>query len=278
METMNQTFAWMADPLTALYQRLAALAPNLAGAVALLLVGFVLGKIAAIIVRRVLARLGADRLAESSGLATLSRQWGIERPLSALVGSLVFTFILLAFAISAADALGLAAAGQAVAQVMLFLPKFVAAMAVMVLGLMAASWLSGLVRRAADNAGVEYAPTLGRITMGVLSALVVLMAVDQLDIRIVLLQEVIGIVLAAIGVAVALSLGLGTRALSGEIVSGVYVRDLLQEADRIEWNGQHATVREVGTIKTLLVLDDGRELSVANSRLAAEDIIVQRHL
>ncbi len=185
-------------------------------------------------------------------------------------------FVLLAFAISAADALGLAAAGQAVTQVMLFLPKFVAAMAVLLLGLMAASWLAGLVRRAADNAGVEYAPTLGRMTMGVLSALAVLMAVDQLDIRILLLQEVIGIALAAVGVATALSLGLGTRSLSGEIVSGVYVRDLLSEGDRIEWNGRHATVREVGTIKTRLVLDDGRELSVANSRLAAEEVIVHR--
>lgn len=275
METMNQTLAWMSDPLIALYQRLAALAPNLVGALALLLAGYVLGKIAAAITRRGLARLGADRLAESAGFAALSRQWGLERPLSSLIGSLAFAFIVLAFAISAADALGLAAAGQAVAQVMLFLPKFVAAMAVLVLGLMAASWLSGLVRRAADSAGVEYAPTLGRITMGVLSALVALMAVDQLDIRIVLLQQVIGVVLAALGVAVALSLGLGTRALSGEIVSGVYVRDWLREGDRIEWNGQRATVREVGTLKTLLALDDGRELSVAHSRLLAQDVIVQ---
>lgn len=276
METMNQTLAWMSDPLIALYQRLAALAPNLVGALALLLVGYVLGKLAAAVSRRLLARLGVDRLAESSGLAAFFRQWGLERPLSALVGSLAFAFILLAFAISAADALGLAAAGQAVAQVMLFLPKFVAAMAVLVLGLMAASWLSELVRRAADGAGVEYAPTLGRITMGVFSALVALMAVDQLDIRIVLLQEVIGVVLAALGVAVALSLGLGTRALSGEIVSGVYVRDWLREGDRIEWNGLQATVREVGTLKTLLVLDDGRELSLAHSRLLNQDVIVQR--
>ncbi|MEO1767731.1 mechanosensitive ion channel family protein [Thiobacter aerophilum] len=276
MDTMNQTLNWMLDPLLVLYQRLAALAPNLVGALILLLAGYVLGKIAGNVVRRVLARVGVDRLAEGSGLIEFTRQWGMERPLSAVVGGLVFAFVLLAFAISAADSLGLTAAGQAVAQVMLFLPKFVAAVAVLVLGLMVASWLSGLVRRAADNAGVEYAPTLARLTMGVLTALVVLMAVDQLDIRIVLLQEVIGVLLAAMGVAVALSLGLGTRALSGEIVSGVYLRDLLKEGDRIEWNGRAATVREVGTIKTLLVLDDGRELAVANSRLSEDEFIRQR--
>lgn len=276
METLNQSFAWMMDPVVALYQRLAALAPNLVGALLLLVVGYVLGKLSASVIRRLLVHLRVDRISESSGLANFMQQWGMERPLSSLVGEVAFVFVLLAFAISAADALGLAAAGQSVAQVMLFLPKFVAAVAVLVLGLMAASWLSGLVRRAADNAGVEYAPTLGRMTMGMLAALVALMAVDQLDIRIVLLQEVIGIALLGMAAAVAISLGLGTRALSGEIVSGIYIRDLLHEGDQIEWNGKHATVHEVGTIKTLLVLEDGCVLSVANSRLIFDEVCIRR--
>jgi small-conductance mechanosensitive channel len=260
----------------ALYNRLAMLAPNLLGALVLLLFGYLLGKLLGAVTRRLLAKLGIDELAKRSGLQGFLQQWGMQREISALLGTIAFAFVLLAFAISAADSLGLAAAGQTVAQVMLFLPKFVAAVVVLVLGLMAASWLAGLVRRAADSAGVDYAPTLARLTMGVLAALVVLMAVDQLDIRIVLLQEVIGIALAAIGVAVALSLGLGTRGLAGEIVAGVYLRDLLKEGDRIEWNGIAATVREVGTIKTVLVLADGRLLTVANSRLSADAVTVSR--
>jgi small-conductance mechanosensitive channel len=276
METVNQTLNWVTDPLLALYHRLAALAPNLMGALILLLAGYVLGRVASAVVRRVLARLGMDELARRSGLQSLLQQWGMQRDISSLLGSLAFAFVMLAFAISAADSLGLAAAGQAVTQVMLFLPKFVAAVVVLVLGLMAASWLASMVRRAATNAGVEYAPTLERLTMGALAAVVVLMAVEQLDIRILLLHEILSIALAAIGVAVALSLGLGTRGLAAEIVAGVYVRDLLKEGDRIEWNGIHATVREVGTIKTTLALEDGRLLTVANSRLSTDVVSVSR--
>jgi len=276
MDHIQTALSWASDPLVALYNRLATLAPNLLGALVLLLFGYVLGKLLGAVARRLLAKLGIDELAKRSGLQGFLQQWGMQREVSAVLGGIAFVFVLLAFAISAADSLGLAAAGQTVAQVMLFLPKFVAAMLVLVLGLMAASWLAGLVRRAADSAGVDYAPTLARLTMGVLAALVVLMAVDQLDIRIVLLQELIGIALAAIGVAVALSLGLGTRGLAGEIVAGVYLRDLLKEGDRIEWNGIAATVREVGTIKTVLVLADGRLLTVANSRLSADAVTVSR--
>jgi small-conductance mechanosensitive channel len=276
MDHIQTALSWASDPLLALYNRLAMLAPNLLGALVLLLFGYLLGKLLGAVTRRLLAKLGIDELAKRSGLQGFLQQWGMQREISALLGTIAFAFVLLAFAISAADSLGLAAAGQTVAQVMLFLPKFVAAVVVLVLGLMAASWLAGLVRRAADSAGVDYAPTLARLTMGVLAALVVLMAVDQLDIRIVLLQEVIGIALAAMGVAVALSLGLGTRGLAGEIVAGVYLRDLLKEGDRIEWNGIAATVREVGTIKTVLVLADGRLLAVANSRLSADAVTVSR--
>jgi len=241
-----------------------------------LVAGFVLSKLVAWVLRGVLARLGVDRLAEKSGLGNFLRNAGIAQSVSGVLGSIAYIFVLLAFAISAADALGLTAASAVVSKVLLFLPKFVAAIGVLVLGLVAAKLLSNLVRNAADNADIEYAPTLQRMSMGLLAALVVVLAVDQLDIRLLLLQQVIVIMLAAIGVALALSLGIGTRTLSGEIVSGVYIRDILEEGDRIEWNGVIATVLEVGTVKTSLRLADGRMMMVANSHLTSETFLIER--
>jgi len=276
MEQLNQTWHWFTEPLIALGQRVAVLTPNLIGALLLLGAGLLLSKSVGWLVRGVSVRIGVDRLAEKSGLSLFLRNAGLTQPASGILGGIAYIFVLLAFAISAADTLGLTAASGAVAQVMLFLPKFVAAIAVLILGLMAARLLSNLVRNAADNADIEYAPTLQRMSMGLLVALVVMLAVDQLGIRLVLLQEVIIVVLAAIGAALALSLGIGTRALSGEIVSGVYMRDLLEEGDRIEWKGINATVLEVGAVKTSLRLADGRMMMVANSQLTAETFVIER--
>ncbi|WP_312262185.1 mechanosensitive ion channel family protein [Candidatus Igneacidithiobacillus taiwanensis] len=276
METLHNTLTWMTNPLVALYQRLAVLLPNLFGALVLLLFGYAFARIAGAITRRVLVRFGVDGLMERSGISALSRDWGMKLSLSRVLGIFVFVFIFLAFIISALDSLGLTGAGQTVSAVMLFLPRFIAAMLVLVLGLMAAKWISTLVGRMAENSGLEYASTLSRLSFGVLAALVVLLAVEQLEIHIVLMQEVVSVALAAIGIALALSLGLGTRTLSGEIVGGVYLRDLLKTGDRIEWNGKKATVQEVGSVKTLLVLEDGRQLSVANSRLVQEELIISR--
>lgn len=130
MDHIRTALAWASDPLVALYNRLAMLAPNLLGALVLLLFGYLLGKLLGAVTRRLLAKLGIDELAKRSGLQGFLQQWGMQREISALLGTIAFAFVLLAFAISAADSLGLAAAGQTVAQVMLFLPKFVAAMVV----------------------------------------------------------------------------------------------------------------------------------------------------
>lgn len=280
MENVDQSIlqVWQlaTDPILALAHTVTSALPNLLGALLLLGAGYLLGKAVGWGVRRVAAGAGLDTLAEKVGLSAFLQRWGAARPLSDLLGWLVFAFVFLAFILSAADALGLEAASTAVGQVMLFLPKFAAAMFVLVLGLMVASWLSAAVRRMADGVGLEYAATLQRFAMGVLTALVVLVAVDQLDIRIILLQEIIAILLAALGVALALSLGLGTRALSGQIISGVYVRDLVQEGDRIELGELQAVVVEVDTVKTLVRLDDGRILTLPNVRLIRESFTIDR--
>lgn len=276
MEQLNSTLQWLTEPLITLGRRFAELTPNLLGALLLLVAGYVLSKLASWAVRGGLKRIGLDKLAEKSGLSTFLKNIGITHSVSDTLGSIAFVFVLLAFAISAADSLGLTAASTAVAQMMLFLPKFVAAIAVLVLGLVAANLLSNLVRNAADNAGLEYAPTLQRMSMAILVGLVVLLAVDQLEIRIYLLEIMITVLLSAVGVALALSLGIGTRTLSGEIVSGVYIRDLIEEGDRIEWDGIKATVLEVGAVKTALRLADGRLMMVANSKLTAGTFIIDR--
>jgi small-conductance mechanosensitive channel len=276
MQTTNQAWHYLSDPVVALANRFAAVAPNLLGALFLLILGYFFGRFAGWVVRRLLRRLGFDNLAQRSGLDEILERIGARRRLSDLLGALAFAFIFLAFALSAVDALGLTSASAAVTEILLFFPRLAAAFLLLVLGLVVARWLAAGVQRIAENAGVEYAVTLQRITYGVLAAVVVLITIDQIGLHISLLHEVITVVLFGLGIAVALSLGLGTRSLSGELVSGVYLRDLLRAGDPVEWNGHSAEVLEVGTIKTSLRLADGRILTLPNSRLVADVLLIGR--
>jgi len=274
MQTTNQAWHYLSDPIVALGDRFAAIAPNLLGALVLLLLGYLLGKLTGWIVQRFLHRLGFDTLAQRAGIQEMLERAGTRRHSSDLLGGLAFAFVFLAFTLSAVDALGLTTASAAVTEILLFFPRLAAALLLLILGLVVSRWLASGVRNIADRAGVEYASTLQRITEGILIAVVVLIAIDQVGLRIALLHEVIVVILLALGLSIALSLGLGTRSLSGEMVSGVYLRDLIHSGDPIEWENHHGTVVEVGTVKTTLRLSDGRLLSLPNSRLIADHLVI----
>lgn len=276
MENINQYWNYVTDPIRTLWQRVATALPDLIGALVLLVVGYVLAKVLAWVAERALARMGVDTLSERTGIQSIAERLGWRKPLSGIAASLLFAFVFLAFVLAAGDALRLSVAATAITQVMLFLPKLLAALVVLLCGLVVASWLSKRVRATAEGMDIDYASTLEKAVFGVLAALVVLLAVDQLGMRIILVQEIIGIVLAAFGLALAISLGLGTRDLSGQMVSGVYVKDFLQTGDYVEIGGLRGAVVEVGSIKTTLVLEDGRRLSIPNKRLLEQNITVAR--
>src|SRR5579885_526185 len=200
MQTTNQAWHYLSDPVVALANRFAAVAPNLLGALVLLILGYFLGRFAGWVVRRLLRRLGFDNLAQRSGLDEILERIGARRRLSDLLGGLAFAFIFLAFALSAVDALGLTSASAAVTEILLFFPRLAAAFLLLVLGLVVARWLAAGVQRIAENAGVEYAVTLQRITYGVLAAVVVLLTIDQIGLHISLLHEVITVVLFGLGI------------------------------------------------------------------------------
>ena len=64
-----------------------------------------------------------------------------------------------------------------------------------------------------------------------------------------------------------ISLGLGTRSVSNNIISGVYVREQLQPGDEVTVDGFKGTVVAVGTVNTILENEQGECLSVPNHQL-----------
>ncbi|MFP3681968.1 mechanosensitive ion channel family protein, partial [Pseudomonas sp. SIMBA_041] len=58
-------------------------------------------------------------------------------------------------------------------------------------------------------------------------------AISQLEVKTDLLNHVIVIVLITVGLAVALAMGLGSREIAGQILAGIYVRELYQVGQQV---------------------------------------------
>ena len=154
----------------------------------------------------------------------------------------------------------------------LYVPKVFGAALILLAGVLLAQLLSGLVRGAAESVGLDYANGLARMAQGLVIIISISVAIGQLEVKTELLNYVIAIVLITVGLAVALAFGLGSRELVSQILAGIYVRELYEVGQRVCLADIEGQIEEIGTVKTLLLTDDGELTSVANRALLEQRV------
>ena len=258
--------------MTALWTKIANFIPNLFGALVVVLLGFVVAKLLDALLSKLLAKLGLDRLMGGTGLTKILGRAGIKVPISTLIGKIVYWFILLIFLVSAAQSLGLERVSATLDIFTLYLPKVFGAILVLLAGVLLAQLLNGLVRGAAESVGFDYAAGLGRVAQGLVIIISISVAISQLEVKTDLLNHVIVIVLITVGLAVALAMGLGSREIAGQILAGIYVRELYQVGQDIRVGAVEGQIEEIGTVKTTLLTDEGELIFISNRTLLEQHV------
>ena len=258
--------------MTALWTKVANFIPNLFGALVVVLLGFVVAKLLDTLLSKLLAKLGLDRVMGGTGLTKLMSRAGIKVPISTLVGKIVYWFVLLIFLVSAAESLGLQRVSATLDVLALYLPKVFAGALVLLVGVLLAQLANGLVRGAAEGVGLDYAPGLGRVAQVLVIIISISVAISQLEIKTDLLNHVIVIGLITVGLAIALAMGLGSRDIAGQILAGIYVRELYQVGQQVRVGEVEGQIEEIGTVKTTLLTDEGELVSLSNKILLEQRV------
>ncbi len=259
-------------PMLSLWTKVAEFMPNIAAALALLVIGYFVARIVGMIISKLLAKIGLDKLTERAGLAGAVEVTGIQTSASAIFGKIVYWLIFLLFMIAAADSLGLPRVSDTINGFVQYLPKLIGALLVIIIGLFAAHLVRSAIETASAGMQMDYGKPLGTLIYMLIVIVVVSLAIGQLEIETDLLNQVVSIVLFAIGAAVALSLGMGTRTTAGNIIAGLYARDLFPPGDKITVGEISGRVIEVSTTSTLIELDDGTVYTMPNSVLVESKV------
>jgi small-conductance mechanosensitive channel len=262
----------LVNAMTSVWAPIAGFIPRLFAALIVVLVGFFVAKLLDALLSKLLAKIGLDRLMAGTGLNKMLARVGIHAPVSTLIGKIVYWFVLLIALVTAAESLGLDRVSATLDMLALYLPKVLGAAIVLLGGVLLAQLVSGLVRGAAEGVGLEYANGLGRIVQGLVIIISISVAIGQLEVKTELLNQVISIVLISVGLAVALALGLGSRDIIGQILAGIYVRELYEVGQQISLDDLEGQIEEIGTVKTTLLTESGELVSVANRRLLEQRV------
>jgi small-conductance mechanosensitive channel len=274
-ETVNASKQALVDSFTQAWSQVIMLAPKMVAMVVVLVAGYVVARWVGGLIGVIADKIGLQTAAEKSGLARSMHDVGIRRPVPAIVGGIVFWLLMSVFVMAAFSILGLESVSLAMREVVNYIPKVLVATVVVVVGLLAATFVRGVVATSADRVGLSYAEYLAGGCYWVLSILTFIAAFNQLGIQFALLEKLILIASAGLAAGFALAFGLGGRDVMAGILSGYYVRQRLQAGDRVSVAGLEGTVREVGPVATIIETREGGAVSrhsVPNSKMLQEAV------
>jgi small-conductance mechanosensitive channel len=229
-------------------------------AVVLLLAARAIRRLAAVACRR--AQI--DTLATSLGLTPLVARLGVRQPASEWIPGLIYAAVLLLFTQTGATVLGLTPIADSIRAFFSYLPNVIAAVGVLLAGSAAAEFAGTAVRRSAEDSGIDLAPTLGSMTSGLILFVTGIMALAQLKIDTEMIRIVTICALGGIALAFGLSLGLGSRDVTRNMIAGFYARKVLRPGDQVTIGQRTGTLVMITPTQTVLQADGQQEIAVSN--------------
>jgi Conserved TM helix/Mechanosensitive ion channel len=257
------------------FDQILMLAPKVVAALVVIVVGYLLARLATRVVTLLSEKIGLQTAADRSGLAESMAHMGIRRNVPAIVGTIVFWLVMCVFLMAAFNILDLPSLSTAMGQIVNYIPKLLAATVVIVVGLLVASFLRGVVATSADRVGISYAEHLANGVYYVLALLTFMAAFDHLNFQFALLEKMILIAFGALAVGFGLAFGLGGRDVMAGILAGYYVRQRLHSGDYVTVGRMEGTVREVGPVATIIETEEDGLLnrhSVPNTKMLNEAV------
>ena len=261
-------------PLEALWGKVAGFAPNLIGALMILLIGYAIAWTVKKVLTGLLKKIHLDTASERVGLSDTLRRAQIRSTTSELMGKIVFWLLFLTFLIPAAETLELEKVSETIDTLIQYLPNVLGAALIVVVGLVVAYFVRNVVWSAAEGVAFQYSEALGKILYGVMVIIVAVLAVDQLQIETELLKRVIEIVLIAVAGAFAVGVGFGSQYLMRNVMAGFFLKDQYTAGTKLQFEGTDGTVEKVGAVTTTIKTKGG-SVHVPNGQMLDAVITVK---
>jgi hypothetical protein len=206
------------QPLQGFWMEITAKLPGILAAMVLLLIGMVVARLVRTGVQRGLKYASLDQFTDKVKLNELVARLGMGRSPSFIIGFVAYWFIILVFTLSAANAVKLTVVAQMLQRFLMFMPQLLAAVLVLCAGLLIGRFLGEIVQNAATANRIQGAIGLSKVVKFVVIVFSAAMAMEQIGIDTTIMTSSVQIILATMGLALAIAFGLGGRDVAADII------------------------------------------------------------
>jgi hypothetical protein len=205
--------------------------PAIIGALVILVVGYIIARIASGVVRNLLARSADRAVAQRSGEVYGDRANAFTP--SRIGGMITFWVIMLVFLVAAANFLGWPQVSALLNDFIGWLPNLIVAVIILIAAPVVGRLVRGAVETGSQQVGMSSGRTLGRVAELAVIAFAVVVAVNQVGIASDLVNILFIGVVAALAIGFGLAFGLGGREVAGQVTQDWY-RKSQEAAARVQ--------------------------------------------
>lgn len=246
--------------------------PRLGGALLLLILGLLVSIVLGRLTRNALRRAGLDRFGDRSGTNELLDHAGLGTSLSALVGTAVRLTVVIVVCFAALTLLGLAFLSDSLNQTILYIPRLLVALALVLIGVVLGAFARAWIERA--SAQLDFPVAIGPVVQVVIIVVFGLCAAAQAGVAVAPLAAIALVLLGSIAVTLTLAFGLGARDIARSLTSGRYARADFDVGQTIRVGDLRGEIVRIDAAATTLRSGD-ETIRVPNSVLVERIVTVE---
>ncbi|MBR9919872.1 MAG: mechanosensitive ion channel [Bacteroidetes bacterium] len=263
------------DLIIELGKQFAAAVPRFFGAILVLLLGWMLARFIAKVIRKLLAASGIDKLAEKLNEIDFIEKSNFSITFSVLLSKVVYYILLLIFLIAATDLLGMPAVSGLVTDIINYVPNLLTAGIVLIIGLLFADFIKGIVKTACESLGIPSARLIASFIFYFIFLAVVMSALGQAKINTDFIRSNLTVIIGGGVLAFALGYGFASRDMMANFIASFYSKKKVRLGDLIVIDGMKGEIVEIDNSSITLEAND-RIIIVPLSKLTSENVEILR--
>jgi small-conductance mechanosensitive channel len=230
--------------------------PNIAGALILLILGWLVARFVQVATIKLLNYLNRflDRVLTGRPRAIIRFSSGITR----FVAAVFFWITLFLFLTAAMRVAGLLGVAAWLEQIVTFLPAIIFGGVIILSGYLLSCLVRELAVSAAQSASLSEVELIGKIAQAITFVTALIIGLKQLGIDVSFITIMLGIASASLLLGFAIAFGLGSKTFVSNLIAAYYIRDLIEPGQKVRIGQQEGTVLEVSSTTIVLDTPEGR--------------------
>lgn len=227
METLEMISQRASEHLTQLGQHSVKVLAALAIAVLILVVGLYISRLVSSFVKKILNKISFDEKTSKLGINELCVRFGLGKSPTYIIAFVLAWAVIFYALVLAADVLHLTVLRDLFTQFLTFIPTLFASVLILFAGMLFGKLMGSIIENSSRANNLKGGVFIAKAVNAFIVFFGALVAVENLGIATQLVNSIVVIVLASLGLAFAIGVGLGSKSLAEE-----FLRDLFKKEEK----------------------------------------------